>query len=166
MWNSKDYIISQSYKIKDLISHSEDGENAFFFLEKSGLFFLYNELIWNNCKFQQFKWPRAFKKVPVSVPLGSDGVQASRIVTEHSRQGDKRNSYKVRVAAFSAIFVLFEFRWVMWSCCLSALLSLRCPPKPSPSPPHTPPPPSFFTPNCQMSLTVTSKSFWVRCCPS
>lgn len=40
-------------------------------------------------------------------------------------RGKQRNSYKVRVGAFSAISVLFEFRWVMWSCCLSALLSLR-----------------------------------------
>lgn len=37
----------------------------------------------------------------------------------------------MRVGAFSAIFVLFESRWVMWSCCSSVLLSLGHQPRSS-----------------------------------
>ena len=60
-------------------------------------------------------------------PLGKEarglrGCHEGRLTRETGKQ---RNSYKVRVGAFSAISVLFESRWVMWSCCLSALLSLR-----------------------------------------
>lgn len=65
--------------------------------------------------------------VMASSPLGKE-AQGPRGCHEGSltrETGKQRNSYKVRVGAFSAISVLFESRWVMWSCCLSALLSLR-----------------------------------------
>lgn len=64
--------------------------------------------------------------VMASSPLGKE-AQSPRGCHEGSltqETGKQRNSYKVRVGAFSAISVLFESRWVMWSCCLSALLSL------------------------------------------
>lgn len=131
----------------------------FFFLgvEKGGICFFVQQTL--------FKWLQIAnslndlrpQKVPVSVPLGDEecaGTQGSHLTWQTGRQ---RNSYKVRVAAFSAIFVLFEFRWVMRSCCLSARLSLGHPSLPLS-------PPFFFTRNCQMSPIVTWKSFWVRCC--
>lgn len=52
-------------------------------------------------------------------------VQRWRTGTLKQDREKQRNSDKVRVGAFSAISVLFESRWVMWSCCLSAVLSLR-----------------------------------------
>lgn len=98
----------------------------------------------------QFKWPLAVMWWCVS--LWELRVYRFGILTWET--GKQRNSYKVRVGAFSAISVLFEFRWVMWSCCLSAPLSLRHPFLLF----------FFFTLNCQMSPTVRSKSFYLRCC--
>lgn len=81
-----------------------------------------------------------------------DGAQLPREVALHKMR-KQRNLYKKRVGAFSAISVLFEFRWVMWSCCLSALLSLR----------HSLPPfPLFFTLNWQISPTVRGKSVCLK----
>lgn len=39
-----------------------------------------------------------------------DGVQLPREVASDKTEGKQRNSYKVRVGAFSAISVFFEFR--------------------------------------------------------
>lgn len=52
-------------------------------------------------------------------------VQRQRTGSLKQEREKQRNSDKVRVGAFCAISVLFESRWVMWSCCLSAVLSLR-----------------------------------------
>lgn len=124
-----------------------------FFLgvRKGGIVFVQ----WTLFKFLQIStvWmTSSFKRCSFG-KWGCAGTQDSHLTWQKGRQ---RNGNKVRVAAFSAIFVLFEFRWVMWSCCLSARLSLG-----QPSLPH---PTFFFTQNCQMSPTATSKSFWVRCC--
>lgn len=73
----------------------------------------------------KFKWPLAIMWWWIAFWEMRHRVLGCHEGSLTRETGKQKNSYKVRVGAFSAISVLFESRWVMWSCCLSALLSLR-----------------------------------------